>query len=484
MRHEVVFWLNGQRRVVNGPVAFGSLTEYLRDDLGLVGTKQGCAEGDCGACTILIGRPEGGSIRYLAATSCILTPCQVDAAHVVTVEGVRPDRTALTPIQASLVEHHGSQCGYCTPGFVMALTGLFEAEAKPGDESIQTALTGNLCRCTGYLPILTAGRAVGQATNYRPLADQYPEPDLIRDLRALAADSLRVEATGGRIFARPSDAAEAVEYRAANPGSIILGGGTDLGVWRNRAGFDPPRLLSLAGVRAWSGVRREGGEVVIGANATWAEVQEFAAREAPGLIELADHFASPQIRNVATFLGNVAGGSPIADAVALLHILGARLELVGPRGARTVAVTDFGTGYRATVLARDELIARLIVRLPRAEERLGLYKVSKRKEMDISTFRAAILVELAGDRIARASLAYAGVGPRVLSLTRTADFLQGQMPTEATFRAAGRHARAEIEPISDLRGSRDFRLILAENVLLKFYHERIAAGPGEAARAG
>ncbi len=451
MRHDVTFFLNGRRRVVNGSTAFGPLTEYLRDDQGLVGTKVGCNEGDCGACTILVGRPVGDAIRYLAVTSCILTPCQVDATHVVTVEGLRRPGGALTPIQAALVEHHGSQCGYCTPGFVMALTGLFEANPAPGEAALQTALTGNLCRCTGYLPILAAGRAVAQGDGSAGcLAERYPEATLVADLRVLAADSLHVAGPEGRVFARPGKAAEALAFRRENPGATVIAGGTDLGVWRNRQGLDPARLLSLAGVADWSGVRHAGAEVVIGANATWAEVQAFAEREAPGLLAVTHHFAAPQIRNVASFLGNVAGGSPIADAVAFLHVLGARLELVGPQGVRSVAVGDFFVGYRETVLAPDELIARLIVRLPQADERLGLYKVSKRKEMDISTFRAAILIGAIGGRIDRAALAFAGVGPQVLRLAATEAFLRGQPLDEATFRAAGaagsRGDRADLGP--------------------------------------
>ncbi len=486
MRHEATFYLNGRRRVVSGLAAFEPLVEYLRDDCRLVGTKVGCGEGDCGACTILIGRPdEEGVIRYRPATSCILTPCQVDASHVVTVEGNRfsPASAALTPIQNAMVEHHGSQCGYCTPGFVMALNGLFEANPEPGEAALRTALTGNLCRCTGYLPILEAARSVAWSKGYRPLlalcrsVDGRRPPKTGRRLTPGRGERSDVRSTvergrGGRVF------------RAENPEAVVISGGTDLGVWRARRGSTLWWLLSLAGVREWSGIGIEGRSVAIGANVTWAALEAFARREAPGLLEVTHHFASPQIRNLATFVGNVAHGSPIADAVGFLHVVEARLELVGPKGTRSVAVGDFFTGYRETVLAEDELIARVVVPLPRDGERLGLYKVSKRKEMDISTFRAAILVELAGGRVARAALAFAGVGPRVIRLRSTESFLLGQPISEATFREAGRRARAEVEPISDVRGSRDYRLILAENVLLKFFRDHVEPERQEGAHAG
>jgi xanthine dehydrogenase small subunit len=470
MRNVVTFYLNGRRQMVSGRAAFGPLAEYLRDECRQVGTKIGCGEGDCGACTILVGRPSGGVIRYRPVTSCILTPCQVDGAHIVTVEGLRVGED-LTPIQQAMVDHHGSQCGYCTPGIVVALSGLLESDPDPDDDALRTALTGNLCRCTGYLSILEAGRSFDR-DRHRRAAELYPDPAMAEELTGLADGPLRVEADR-RIFFRPVRLADALGFKAEHPEAVVISGGTDLGVWRNRRGYDPPCLLSLAGVAEWSRIGFEGDATSIGTNVTWAALEEFAAKEAPWLLGVAHHFASPQIRNVASFVGNVAHGSPIADSVSFLHVLDARLELVSLRGTRSVAVGDFFTGYRETVLASDEVLARVVVPSPRSDERVGLYKISKRKEMDISTFRAAILVRESGGRIERAALAFAGVGPKVIRLPETEASLGGKPFTEATFREAGRRARAEIEPISDVRGSRDFRLILAENVLLKFFRENL-----------
>ncbi len=229
----------------------------------------------------------------------------------------------------------------------------------------------------------------------------------------------------------------------------------------------------------WGRIRREAGAVSIGANVTWAALAEFAGREAPELLEVTHHFASPQIRNIATFVGNVANGSPIADAVSYLHVAGAFLELVSTRGSRSVGVGDFFTGYRQTVLAPDEIVARVVIPRPSPGERIRLYKVSKRKEMDISTFRAGVLVRESGGRIDRAALAFAGVGPRVFRLPATEAYLVGRPFAESTFREAGRRARSEVEPASDLRGSRDYRLALAENVLLTYYDDCAGADRGE-----
>jgi xanthine dehydrogenase molybdopterin binding subunit/xanthine dehydrogenase small subunit len=476
MRTDVSFYINGKKHRVAGDAAFHSLTEYLRDGCRLVGTKIGCGEGDCGACSVLVGRPGPDGLVYRAATSCILALCQVDGAHVVSIEGLRTGQD-LSPVQEAMVAHHGSQCGYCTPGVVVALTGLLESDPDPDEKTLRTGLTGNLCRCTGYLPILEAGRSVDH-TRQRRIAELYDDPSLPDDLARLAAEPLRVE-SGRRVFYRPGRAADALAFKAEHPDAVIVSGGTDLGVWRNRRGFDPPRLLSLAGASEWGRVRREGSAVSIGANVTWSALAEFAACEAPELLEVTHHFASPQIRNVATFVGNVANGSPIADAVSFLHVAGALLELVSTRGSRSVAVGDFFTGYRQTVLAPDEIVARVVIPRPAPGERIRLYKVSKRKEMDISTFRAGINVRASGGRIERAALAFAGVGPKVLRLPATEAYLAGRPFAEATFREAGRRARAELEPISDLRGSRDYRLALAENVLLTYYDDCARMDRGE-----
>jgi xanthine dehydrogenase small subunit len=472
MRDHVRLFLNGQPHTARGGDAFAPLTDFLRARLGLTGTKVVCAEGDCGACTVLVGRVAGDRLRYAPVDACIQFLYQLDGTHVVTVEGLAGgDR--LHPVQQALVEHHGSQCGYCTPGFVMALAGWAEAGAPADPAATRIALTGNLCRCTGYLPILDAAAALSRASPPR-LAERYDTPGLVGELRYLSTDPLRVE-SGRRTFFAPTTLDEAVAFKAEHPGAVIVAGGTELGVLRNKRGDDPPTLLSLARVPELGGIRYADGRMIFGANVTWAQVERAVREPLPEFHRIVERFGSPQIRHVATLVGNVAHGSPIADSLGLLAVMDAELELDSPRGVRRRSVNGFYTGYKQKDLAGDELITRVALPLPADGERLRLYKVSRRFDLDIATFGAAVRVREAGGTIRRAAVAYTGVAPTVVRLPETEAFLRGQPFTEATFRQAGRVARSEVAPITDVRGSRDFRWQLAENILVKFYFDEMAS---------
>jgi xanthine dehydrogenase small subunit len=469
MRDEVVFYLNGARHTVAGDGAFVPLVEFLRDELRLTGTKIGCAEGDCGACTVLLGTPGRDRLIYRPAPSCLLSLLQVDGRHVVTIEGLGSEG-GLGPIQQSLVAHHASQCGYCTPGFVVALAGLFEAGGAIDRARLGTNLAGNLCRCTGYLPIVDAALAVDPAS-VAPLAQVYPSGEMNAELAAKAREPVRIEARDGRVFFRPDNLDEAVAFKARHPGTVVLAGGTELGVRRNTQGRWPAALLSLQGIEPLGGIRREENRLVVGANVTWAELELAARADLPLILEMTRRFGSPQIKSLATLAGNIAHGSPVADSLCLLLVADAELELTGTGGTRTMSVDAFGRAAWPDRLAPDELITQIRIGLPAGDEVVKLYKVSKRKEMDVSTFRAAIRISRGEHAIERAAIAYAGVGPAAQRLPVTEDFLVGRPFSEATFVAAGRCARAEVEPVSDLRGSRDYKLRLAENILLKFFFD-------------
>jgi xanthine dehydrogenase small subunit len=482
MRDHVLLYINGRRHRITGRAVFSSLADFLRHDLHLVGTKIGCAEGDCGACSVLVGRPDGDGLSYRPVTSCLLALHQLDGSHVVTVEGL--GARGPTPVQEAMVGHHASQCGFCTPGFVVALSAVFEEGLTPDDDILKRALTGNLCRCTGYLPILDAGRSVDRA-RVRPLSELYPPGPIVEDLAAHASGPILAEVgpPEARAFFRPARLDEAIAFKAREPSAAIVSGGTELGVVRNRGGSEPAFLMSLAGIPGLSRIEHEGDVVSIGANVTWAQVEAYSREVMPEFHEVTRLFASPQIRNVATLVGNVAHASPIADSTTYLVIAGADVELISARGVRWVDIEAFHRGSKVTDIAPDEIITRVVIPLPAPGELVKLYKISRRKEMDISTFRAGIRIAADGGTIARAVIACSGVATTVRRLRDTEAFLRGRPLTEATFREAGRRARAEVEPISDVRGSRDHRLQLAENILLKFFFDRVEGRAREVAHA-
>jgi xanthine dehydrogenase small subunit len=469
MRDDVRFYLNGRPQVVRGEAAFEPLTEYLRGRLSMPGTKVVCAEGDCGACTVLAGRPAGNRLRYSPIDSCIQFLYQLDGTHVLTVEGLSHNGD-LHPVQQAMVDCHGSQCGYCTPGFVMALAAWAEGGCS-ADRRL--ALTGNLCRCTGYLPILDAMASVGDDER-KSLMSRYEDPALVSDLRNWAWEPLSVT-DGRRTFSAPTALDEAVRFKAGHPNAVVIAGGTELGVLRNKRGDDPDAILTLSRVSGLGDIEHSDDRVVIGANVTWAQIERELVPILPALDPIVRRFGSPQIRAVATLAGNVVNGSPIADALPLLLVMDAELELVGPHGKRVRPINGFYTGYKQKDMAADELLTRVVLPLPAVDERLRLYKVSRRNDLDIATFGAAIRIRESEGVIGDAAVAYAGVGPTVRRLPRTEAVLTGKPFLESTFRHASRVARSEVTPITDVRGDADFRSQLTENILVKFYFEEAGA---------
>jgi xanthine dehydrogenase small subunit len=453
LRDHIRLLVNGREHRIAGATAFTTLANYLRYDAGATGTKIVCEEGDCGACSVLVRRGDGD---FVAINSCIIALCQLDAASIVTVEGLKRGGE-LHPVQQAMVECHGAQCGYCTPGFVVTMSGLFERCDRVGEAQVRDGLTGNLCRCTGYEPIVKAALSVDGASMPK-LRDLYPQA--IDD-----GEAVRV----GDFFA-PTTLADAITFKREHPGCVIVQGSTDVGVWINKRNFAAPAMLFLGKVRELDELRGDDGAVVAGANVTLTAFERFLEGRIPELEAILHVFGSPQIKNTGTLIGNVANGSPIGDTLPYLFVSGAELELNG--GARTVAIQDFYLGYKKFDLRPDEIITR--IRVPVVRDRLKLYKVSRRRDLDISAFTAAIRLRTLDGHIDTAAIAYGGVAPTVVRLPRTEAFLAGKPVALDTFEEAGRIARGEVAPISDVRGSAEYRAQLAENILPKFWYETFA----------
>lgn len=474
MLDHVLIWINGRRHEVRGREAFLSLSDYLRRVQGLVGTKIVCSEGDCGACSVLIGRPAADGSRpvYCPVDSCIQFLFQLDGTHIVTVEGLGGE-TEPSAVQQAMIDCHGSQCGFCTPGFVVAMTGLLEDRNELDEASMRCGLTGNLCRCTGYTPILDAGRHI-DVTQHHRIEQRYPSAAMMSDFAQRRGQPIEVRAEWDdqeHVFMSPPDLDEALTVLKEHPDATIVAGATDIGVRINKSLTIPPTILDLNRVAELDGVSIENGELLLGARASWTAIEEICRHAVPEFHKIVALFGAPQIRHVGTIGGNIANASPIADSLPFLHVMEAVLELRSAAGSRHVNINDFYTGYKKFDLAPNELIARVRIPLPANDELLRLYKVSRRHDLDIATFTAAIRVRLSGETIADAAIAFGAVGPTVIRARRTEAFLRGRPLDEDTMREAGDVAIAEITPISDVRGAADFRFQLTRNVLLKFFHE-------------
>ena len=470
MRDFILLYVNGHRHEVRGGQVFQPLSEFLRAALRLTGTKVACAEGDCGSCTILVGRVQQDRIDYRPVTSCIQLVAQLDGAHVISVEGLLQNG-ALNPAQASMVDHHGAQCGYCTPGIVVALCALFDRTRDPSRCEASSALVGNLCRCTGYDSILEAA-AHADRTAFTPLAEIYDDGEILREL-ADAAHSSAAVSGGARHLFKPASLDEAVRLRASHPDATVLAGGTDLGVAWNKRLREVATLICVGDLAELKESRVRDGTWTIGAATTIGEMEDTCSSVLPGYRQMLERFSSPQIKNSGTLGGNLANGSPVGDTMPGLFVLDAEVELVGPRGARRVNINQFYTGYRRSVLAADELIRRVVVPLPGSDELFGTFKVSKRYDLDISSFASAVWMHVENGIIRAARIAFGGVAPTIVRLPRTEAWLSERSMCESTLRTAGKVAREEIAPISDVRGSAEYRFLLAENSLLRFARDAL-----------
>jgi xanthine dehydrogenase small subunit len=474
MLDHLLVWVNGCRYEVRGREAFLSLSNYLRRCHGLVGTKIVCSEGDCGACSVLMGRTaaDGSRLVYRPVDSCIQFLFQLDGAHIVTVEGLGEEAEP-NAVQRAMIECHGSQCGFCTPGFVVAMTGLLEQCEELDESAMRCGLTGNLCRCTGYLPIIDAGRKIDMTQHHRA-GELYPSATMLSELaqRRGMAIEVRAEWDGERhLFISPPDIDPALEFLGANPDATIVAGATDIGVRINKTQAIPGKILDLNRVSALEGVAIENGELVLGARASWTAIEEACEEILPEFHKIVSIFGAPQIRLVGTIGGNIANASPIADSLPFLYVMDSVLELRSARGRRQVNINDFYKGYKKFDLRPGELIVQVRVPLPSEDELLRLYKVSRRRDLDISSFTAAIRLRLDGETISEVAIAFGAVGPTVIRARQTESFLRGRPLDEDTKRLAGDVAVGEITPISDVRGGADYRSQLTRNVILKFYYD-------------
>jgi xanthine dehydrogenase small subunit len=499
-RNSALIYLNGERVAVPADQAGMMLADYLRLKKGLSGTKIVCAEGDCGACTVL--RSFAGSKSdpsFQPINACILTVAQLDGSSLVTVDALARDSADLTPVQSSMRSCHGSQCGFCTPGFVMALTGLVEEKIskvknKAGSltaREAKNALTGNLCRCTGYQSIIDAAVEI-PLKNCVSVKSSFVTPEQTRELKKAVREPLHLKSESFEFFA-PVTVKIACQYLTKNPKARILAGATDLGVLHNKWKGRLAQVLSLHLIPELYNLKNTKGRIEVGARVTLAELRSFLkvnfATDSTSAIEFVkflDLFASPQIKNVATLVGNLANASPIADTPPFLLISETLVEVAGARGTRLIPIEEFFLGYRKTAVKPGEIITKISFVLPKKNESFVLRKVSERKDLDISAVNAAFRLSFTDTkktRIKEAWLALGGVAATPLRLRKTEKTLCGRDLDSGnillTIESAVESLQAEIQPIGDVRGSAAYRRVLAENLLRSFLSNvDVSAGTG------
>jgi xanthine dehydrogenase small subunit len=429
-----------------------TVLDWLRTTARLTGTKEGCAEGDCGACTILVGRVRHGALRYDAVNSCLMVLAQLDGASVLTVEGVA-DGDRLHPAQQALLEADGTQCGFCTPGFVMAMVALQQDGGAPSDETIHEALAGNLCRCTGYRAIVDACRRLPQAS---PAGDDVaPEP---RSPVYQAQD---------QTFFAPATLAELLALRAKHTDAVVLAGGTDLGLRVSKDRERWPLTLSTAAVEELRQVMATPDGIEVGGAATYTDLLPHLDRHFPAFAALLRRLGSRQIRNLGTLAGNLATASPIGDTLPCLVALSASVRLRSQSATRVLAVEDFITGYRATRLAADEIIERISIPFMSSGSEFAAYKISKRFDQDISTLVAAFRLERDGDHVRSLRAAFGGMAARVQRAAALEGALTGR-PWSAPAGDIDDLLAQDFRPLSDHRGSAAYRLRAAAGLVRRF----------------
>jgi xanthine dehydrogenase small subunit len=474
-RNKIITSVNSKRIEIEGDKAFMTLAQYLREKESLTGTKVVCAEGDCGACTVLLARDTGadGKLNFKSVNSCIIPLYLVDGAHVVTVEGLKLSDSELHPVQSAMVDCNGAQCGYCTPGFICAMAGLAEKTKSENktitEKKAKNYLTGNLCRCTGYKPIIEAAVKIDMSKAVL-LKDRYHDPEWIEEVKQMKNHSLLMKLGDKTIFL-PVTMDEALKAKNADNDLKLIAGSTDIGVVINKGKMTTPKAMALYHIDELKKISHDKDFLTVGATATLSEFEDYVETILPAFKNMLHIFASPQIKNQGTLVGNVVNASPIADTIPFLMAADAYVVLKSVAGERSVMMKDFYVGYKTLNMNKNEIVTAIKIPMPNAKEQVKLFKVSVRRDLDISAVTFAGIVEVENKKIKSARFSLGGVAATVVRLNQIESKAINADFKRESFEDFAKMIPSLINPLSDLRASKEYRLKVAQNFFLKCFDE-------------
>ena len=474
MGDAIRFLLGDAERSLRGVSPTMTILDYLRRVERRTGTKEGCAEGDCGACTVLLSEPDGaGGIRHRAINSCIRFVPSLHGRQLTTVEDLKAADGTLHPVQQALVDHHGSQCGFCTPGFVMQIHAGRREGTLTGRQAAKDWLAGNLCRCTGYGPIVDAALAAAEAPD-----GSSGEDAALAERLASIADGALAYAHGGQTYHAPRTADDLAALYAAAPDAILVAGATDVGLWVTKQLRHLPTLIDVAGVAELAVIGDTADELRIGASVSHRDATSALAALHPDLGELMRRFASIQIRNAGTVGGNIANGSPIGDLPPALIALGARLHLRQGDERRELPLEDFFIAYGRQDRRPGEFVEAVTVPKLGPQSHFGCFKISKRFDQDISAVMGAFRLRFDDDVVDGARIAFGGMAATPKRAPAAEAALVGRPFDRAAVEDACAALAGDFSPITDMRASDSYRQKVAANLLRRFAERFDAEAPG------
>ncbi|WP_426343311.1 xanthine dehydrogenase small subunit [Pseudoduganella sp. R-32] len=472
MSQPIRFFYQGRVQEVDSAAPTRTVLQHLREDLHCIGTKEGCAEGDCGACTVVIGSLVDGELEMRNVNSCIQFLPTLDGKAVFTVEDLKQPDGGLHPVQEALVECHGSQCGFCTPGFAMSLWSLYLKQegqtTPPCRKTIDETLSGNLCRCTGYRPIIDAAARMGELP-----AVGFDRDALKAVLQGLQRDTMFSYTHDGQTFHAPRTLAEMTALRAAKPTATILAGSTDVGLWVTKQMRNLGDVIYTRQVQELHRIASVDGKLEIGAAVSLDDAYKAVLELYPNdsLHELWQRFASQPIRSTGTLGGSVANGSPIGDSAPWMIVLGAEIVLRSDKGQRVLLLQDFYLDYMKKDWQPGEFVEAVRIPQPRTGQQFRTYKLAKRYDQDISAVCAAFSLELQDGVVRNARIAYGGMAATSRRAPQAEAAINGQPWNEATLRACVDALARDYTPLTDMRASANYRMRTAQNLLRRFWME-------------